>query len=306
LSGWIILADAIVDRSESYSGEPRKKFLRAYAVAKAVGNKNLISHCAAWLAAAEFISGDVQSATSLSIEALAFEERDASSSSRALTVIADCFAYSGAFKRANSIYAEARGFAVLDHDLSMQSVIIFNQAAFQICEASLRDAFELPVDFSLPELELHINSSENLDRGINNRSLQSLTSWLKGQLLVLQKRWSDAIAIFDRIISGFTAQEMPTWQWRIRAERAYCLSKSNELALATDEAWNIHTNMSTPESTHDDLAATRARLCAVGSIVNDGNLHSQNLNLASKHLGEYRSAQKQFLKILEAKFPEHK
>jgi hypothetical protein len=127
---------------------------------------------------------------------------------------------------------------------------------------------------------------------------------LNGQLLVLKKRWPDAIAIFDEIISGFTPREIPMWRWRICAERAYCLAKSNDFNIAAEEAWNIERNMPTPELTNDDLAATRARLSAVGSIVNDPDMYSRNLELASKHLAEYRSAQIEFLKILEAKFPE--
>jgi tetratricopeptide (TPR) repeat protein len=303
LTGWIILAEAIVDRSESYSDEPRKKFVRAYAVAKAAGNKTLLSHCAAWLAAAEFISGDIDSAANHCIEALNLAERDASSTSRALTVVADCFAYSGNFKRSSKIYAEARGFAVADRDLSMQSVIIFNQSAFQICEASLRDAFQIPVDANLSELEMHLSSSENLDKGIDNKSLHSLTLSLKGQLLVLRKRWPEALAIFEQIISGFGANERHAWQWRLRAERAYCLARTGEFVPAANEAKKIEKHFASPNSTKDDLAATEARLANIGSIVNDPDLHARNLGSASIHLSEYRSNQRHFLTILDDRFP---
>jgi len=126
--------------------------------------------------------------------------------SRAHLVLADCLYGFGAEELALKHFAKARRFAIEARDISMQSAILYNLAAYHISRLSFQDAFGETVIEQISTAELELNSISNLDQGLRVESLPAMIPLLRAQLSLTKKQWAHADEFYSSSIAKATQQ----------------------------------------------------------------------------------------------------
>jgi hypothetical protein len=263
----------------------------------------LRANSAAWLGAAEYGIRNIEAAVKYSAEALGIEGCEHGAMARAFVVVGDCFNFAGEESKSRQSYSSAREHAIADHDISMQSVVIYNSAAFRVCRISLEDAFSLVLSQSPDDVELSLSSSENLDKGLSNTSLWPLILLLKAQLRVVQRDWVGAIEIFDNILPKAILRGEHGWQCRLRADFAYCQANLMNLDAASKSMERLESEISESFAI-DDLAATYARLALTAKTIGDMARYEVSMKIANKYHGAFLGEQAKILQLLYVAFPE--
>jgi tetratricopeptide (TPR) repeat protein len=260
LTAWIFLAEGMIDHFDSLSVAAVDRFKRAHGLAIAIGDSEVRSTAAAWMGASEFLLAQYENACVHAVEAIQHASESSSlARSRAHLVVANCLNAVGQHVLAAKQYARARHFASEARDISMQSAILYNVAAFHISWLSVVDAFGESVEDEINVAELELNSIGNLDTGIGLDSLKAMVPLLRAQLLQMQRRWKDAEAIYAELIQEAATHGQSRIAPRYLAERAHCVAmlglKDAALELATQALAQI-----TARTDMDDRAACHARL----------------------------------------------
>jgi hypothetical protein len=202
LTAWILLAEGLADHYESLSTKAIDRFKRAYGLGAALGDAEIRSLAAAWIGASEFLMAHYETAFGHAVEAIQLSPLGVSlGPSRAHLVLANCFSLVEDIALAAQHYKDARNFAVEARDISMQSTILYNVAAFRIARISLADAFSETVDAETHVAELELRSIINLDRGLRVDSLRAMVPLLRAQLALTKRQWTDADALYTGSIS---------------------------------------------------------------------------------------------------------
>lgn len=270
LTGWILIAEGLADHFESLSVRALDRFKRAHGMAVAFGDADLWSFASAWMGASEFLTGDYESAAKHASEAIQKAPETAwLALSRAHLVLANVLYAIGQHKKAAFQYAKARHFAIEAHDISMQSAVLYNVAAFHIARISLEDAFSPPVsadDLELAELEL--NSVANLDCGIGIDSLSAMVPILRAQLLLAKRHWKEADLLYCAALPDAVTYGPSRWEPRFLAEQAHCHAMLGKRASAMDLASRAIRQL-TAQIEIDDVAACHARVASCLSVLGD-------------------------------------
>jgi hypothetical protein len=260
LTAWIFLAEGLADHFESLSATALDRFKRAYGLAVAFGNPEIRSLAAAWMGASEFLLADYEAASVHAAEAIQHApENGFLAKARAYLVLANCLNGLGAEALASKHYAKARSFAIAARDISMQSAILYNVAAFHVSRISIEDAFGESTERDCGVAELEVNSIRNLDTGIGLESLRAMVPLLRAQLLLIKRRWSDADALYAEFTSEAATHGQARLAPRYLAERAHCQAMLGERQTAARlVADAIEQLVGRVDS--DDRAACHARL----------------------------------------------
>jgi len=269
LTAWIFLAEGLSHHYESLSTEAADRFKRAYGVGLAIDDNEIRSLAAAWLAASEFLMASYETSAMHAVEAIRSAPQSASLAiSRAHLVLANCLCLVEDSVHAAKHYKDARSFAIEARDISMQSSILYNVAAFRIARLSLIDAFGESIDSELPLASLELDSISNLDSGLGIDSLRAMVPLLRAQLHLIKKRWVDANALYVRSISEAANHGQLRETPRFLAEQAHCLAMmgENDKALA---AAAMARERVTGRTDLDDLAACYARLALCFDALGD-------------------------------------
>ena len=260
LTAWILLAEGLVGHYESLSTDAADRFKRAYGLGVALGDNEVRSMAAAWMAASEFLMAHYETAVQLAVEAIQYApEEEALALSRAHLVLANTLNIVGAGPRAAKHYREARRFAVEARDISMQSAILYNVAAFRVTRMSLEDAFGESTDEEFAIAELELNSISNLDSGLGVDSLRAMVPLLRAQLLLTRKEWANANALYAASIPEASSHGQLRETPKFLAEQAHCQAMLGHPEHAVSLA-SIATTQITSRTDADDLAACYARL----------------------------------------------
>lgn len=287
LTAWIWMAEGLADHFESLSVNALDRFRRAYGIAVSFNDVELSCFASAWIGASEFLAGEYENATKHSL--IAIERRSEAGAlalSRAHLVLANVFSAIGALPAASVQYAKARHFAVEARDISMQSAVLYNVAAFRIARISLIDAFGTNVTREAVDAELELNSITNLDLGIGVQSLSAMVPILRAQLELVKRQWADADEHYTNSLPKAATYGQLRWEPRFLAEQAHCKVMLGQHERATDLASGAVTQVSTRLDL-DDLAACHARLALTYSALERGDD-------ARRHLAEARHYSDQF------------
>jgi tetratricopeptide (TPR) repeat protein len=303
LTAWILLAEGQVDHFESLSVTALDKFKRAYGIGVAIVDPDIKAFAAAWMSASEFQTGRYELAAKHSLEALVVApDSGCLARSRAHLVLANILCAIGRHTEAPTHYTRARHYAIEAHDISMQSAVLYNVAAFRIARISLDDAMGDERDDEVAIAELELNSILNLDRGIGVDSLNAMVPILQGQLMLIKRKWSEANQHYARAIPEASTYGPLRWEPRFLAEQAQCQAMMGH----SDEAANLVSRavgQLTATMHFDDLAASHARISlALGSL---GQTAKSDDHMAIARecvvkLSELQSAQRQQLESLLA------
>jgi hypothetical protein len=225
LTAWIFLAEGLADHFESLSATALDRFKRAYGLAVAFGDPEIRSLAAAWMGASEFLLAEYEAASLHASEAIQHAPEGSSSAlARAHLVLANCLNGVGDQRLASSHYAHARSHAVKARDISMQSAILYNIAAFHVSQISIDDAFGEPFGDEVKTAKLEVNSISNLDSGLGLESLSAMVPLLRAQIFLIEEKWAEAEDLYRKFTEEAATHGQARLAPRYMAERAHCLA----------------------------------------------------------------------------------
>jgi hypothetical protein len=248
---------------------------------------------AAWIGASEFLVADYGSAAKHAREAIEHAaERVPLAKARAHLVIATCLDGALALDLAAAHYAKARQYAVEARDISMQSAVLYNVAAFRVSRLSVDDAFGDSVEEELGVAHLEVRSIDNLDNGLELGSLRAMVPLLRAQLYLIERAWSKADALYERFITEAATHGLARHAPRYLAERAQCramLGRQADAMRLIDEA----VSQLVGRVDFDDRAACHARLSLSLSALGDQAGSQAHLEAGLGYRAELRAFQHQ-------------
>ena len=260
LTAWILLAEGLADHFESLSATALDRFKRAYGLAVAFGDPEVRSLAAAWMGASEFLLAEYEAASVHASEAIQHAPRGSFSAlARAHLVLANCLNGVGDLRLAATHYLQARRYAVEARDISMQSAILYNVAAFHVSRISIDDAFGDSVDDEVRTAQLEVDSISNLDTGLGLESLSAMVPLLRAQLFLIEQKWTQAEDLYRQFTEEAASHGQARLAPRYMAERAHCLAMLGQRDKAM-QLISAAVEQLVGRVDSDDRAACHARL----------------------------------------------
>jgi len=260
LTAWILLAEGMADHFDALSVAALDRFKRAYGLAVALSDSDIRSTAAAWMGASEFLLAQYEGAANHALEAITHAPTNgALAKARAHLVLANCLSGAGALDLARLQYAQARRYAIEASDISMQSVVLYNVAAFRVSRISIDDALGDSVAHEIKVAELEVSSISNLDSALDLGSLRAMVPLLRAQIHVIKKEWADAEGLYGAFTMEAAAHGQARHAPRFLAERAQCQAmlgnREDALRLVADAVEGLGGAVDA-----DDRAACHGRL----------------------------------------------
>lgn len=292
LTGWILLAEGLVEHFDSLAISAVDKFRRASAIGVASGNRELGANASAWLANAAFIQGNHTAAATHLTSALSMAEpSDDATLGRASLVVADLLSWAGARDAAKAWYRRARSYAIADGDIAMQSVVLFNSAAFSVAEAVHADCSSAASTKEVAAAAAALDSITNLDRGLGIESLSSMVPLLRAELLTVQRAWSQASALFEGHFAAATAQGQQRLVPKLQAQHAYSLAQLGDFSRSASSIDLALLNVSMCTDS-DDLFVLHARAASTFQLLGEQQLATSQTRLAKAYRDQFISQQR--------------
>lgn len=263
LSAWAMFCEGLIEHFDSLGGKAIGSFKRAQAVSISAGDRELAAITSAWIAASQLAAGDHGALPASLGQAFNFaDESNASALARSNLVIADLLSVSGQIAESRPWYRLARDYAVQDGDISMQSVILFNDASYRVFDLVLQDCQGPVAERDAMLVGLAVDSIGNLDQGLGAKRLTSMVPLLRADVCTVHRRWDEAIGLFDAFLADRSVHVHLRLGPRYLAQRAYCKSMLDEHspALADIEA-ALETSSSCRDM--DDLYVLHTRAALV-------------------------------------------
>jgi len=173
----------------------------------------------------------------------------------------------------------------------MQSVVLYNVAAFRIARLSLEDAFGNTSEEEIKAAELEVNSIANLDQGLGVDSLNAMVPILKAQLYLVQRKWKDADEQYGRALPEAATYGQLRWEPRFLAEQAHCqamLGMHDGAHALIQRATEQLSNRVDP----DDLAAAHARIACTLTVLDRTQDAGEHLTKAKEYLLQHAAKQR--------------
>ena len=289
---WILIAEGLADHYESLSVRALDRFRRAYGLAKSFGEDDILralprrgsARASSWLA-------NMEAPRTMPLRRSRIAPAKGSLAlSRAHLVLANMLYTLGAHADSTPHYARARQFAIDARDISMQSAVLYNVAAFRIARLSLEDALGSSVHDEIAIAELELNSVANLDVGIGVDSLRAMIPLLRAQIMLVKKEWAEANLYYLRAIPEAATYGQTRWESRFLAEQAQCLAMLGKPKDAEELISKAVANLS-ERIDLDDLAACHARLALCFSSLGDSASSGLHRDFAKTHAAKYAAWQ---------------
>lgn len=300
LSGWVALAEGLIEHFESMATSAHDQFQKAYAFGHTSGDQRLQALGAAWLAIGCLNRSDMVGLQTHLGRAMALATPDNHAAwSRLALVLADALRYAGDDERSQSWYLKARSHAIAEADGSMMSVMLYNMAAMRSGSISLDDAFgRADGDKALKSL-IEGESTANYDSGRGNQSLSSMHALVRAQLLVVLERYAEAVALFDAHLPRAGQEGNMGREARFLADRAWCHARLGHIADALRDVRQSEAAL--PRNTDaDDRAATHARMARVFQLCGQATEVAIHQAHADDALAEHQRCQQTMLDAMNS------
>ena len=263
VTAWISLVEALVHFYSQPGPNALDRLRRAHALGRAMQHPVLVPLSAAWLAHIEFNANDMEPMLQHVQETLQLAQPDHHAAlARVSLVVADAFHYAGRFDLAKDWYAAVRQHALAEGDDAMISAMLHNVAAFRANEVRLADAFGSPIPQEARRALMETESTLNYDIGIGTLSLALLIPLMRAQLLTTERRFAEAIEIFEDVLVRDSPENLERRKACFYADLAWCHCQVGQEALALRYAEMARHHIDVPADT-DDIASTHARLASV-------------------------------------------
>ncbi len=299
VSGWIALAEGQIDHYTRLGSVAHDRFKRAHALSAAARLTPLQAVSAAWLAHSEDAKGDRDRMTVLCAEALRLAAADHHAARwRAALTVAGAYHFAGRLDLAQPWYTAARSHAMADGDEVALSALMYNQASLRVHEVRLASAFDIHCERQAASAVLGAESTSQFDAVIGLQSLDWLVPMVRAQLLVVEGRHAQALALFDEHWPRSEAQWRSRMQPSVLADRAWCLWQLGRESEARDEAQHAVQSLDAPIDV-DDRALAHARLAQVFEVLGDSTSVARHAEAARCDCETHRQAQRRLVGVLD-------
>ena len=304
LSGWIIFAEGLIEHFHALDNiKSRDKFARSLLLGEMAKDNELVGAASAWMAFCEMIAGDIQAAINHVIAAFEWSAPNfGEARGRASMVLADTFNWAGDTKTAKLWYKDARNHAIRDGDIAMQNVMLFNFATFNVANLTLADCVTPVNSEELGHIHLEVSSANNLNAALGIQTLSSLGPTMLAELNVVQRKWKEAIALFDSNIEKIAKDGQTRLVPKLVAQRAWCKANSGDMMGARDDI-RLALSKIADCSDVDDLAVLHFRIAGAGKILGDQSIAIEHEQQAAIFIKKYREQQGVIKRILEVAMP---
>ena len=291
LSAWITLCEGLIGHFGSLAERTIRDFKRSYAVSVAAGDMELAAIASAWIANAEFATGNLAAVPAALVQTFTHADRaNATARSRAYVVVADMHNYAGDTTTARAWYKRARDAAVDDGDIAMQSVAMYNDATHRVSQVVLSDCQEGASEHAIMLASVAVDSVANLDLGLGIRHLTSMAPLLRAEVRTVQRKWDEAIGLFDAFLRDKSVEMNNRLMPRYRAQRAYCLAMTGDHAAAVEEV-SAAVQDAEACTDFDDLFVLHARAASVFETVAMHEAHQTHVITAERYLNAFSAFQ---------------
>jgi len=271
LAAWIIFCEGLIHHFEHLDVHAAmERFRRSYAIAVAIGHAELSAANRAWIANCQFMEGNASVALD-QLEAVFGSERklEPETLARAYLVLADLTSWSGQPEVAKEWYRQARLQAVEYGDLAFQALVMYNSASFHVADMTLQDCLQRALPESeIRRLSLEVASIVNLDKGIGQPHLSFMIPLLHADMLILERKFSDALILFDMVLENIDSLSPKRLIPKVIMQRAWARAKMNMLTEAANDC-RFAEQRTEDCSDIDDLAIIHARLAMIYEICKD-------------------------------------
>lgn len=284
VASWLMLAEGVLHYFKAQTRESYDRIRRAYGLAVALRTESALPSCAAWMAHIEFFDSKYDDMTKHLEEALSLAASDDHQArARASLVLAMSFHLADEYQLARPWYERARLHAAAEGDEATLSAMLHDVAAYRASNVRLVDTFGGDIEKEAHRASMETSSSVNFDFAIGHQGLDFLTLMLQGLILTINRKFTDALKIFDLIRADSVPEKMRP---SILVDRAWCLVNMGE----NDEAWalaELALNSIEKIVEDDELAYAYSRLSQVATECGRGSdavkLRSQANNALEKH-----------------------
>ena len=294
---WLLLAEGVLHYFEAQHHEANERIRQAYNSAVALKTESALPICAAWMALVEFNESHYDKMICHLEEALTLAKpTDHSALARASLVLAGAYHLANEYKLARPWYDKARIRAVDDGDNATLSAVFHNVAAVRASNIRLEDSFGMDVSKEARMVSLEMASSMHYDQAIGSKGLGFLSLMLRGLTYTMEKKYLDALIVFNSI-------------------KLKQLKKGMFSSVYVDMAW-CHANLSNFDETlrleklvnetiiyvvePDDRAYIFSRLGQIAIACGNDILAEEMMSEANKSLSEHRIFQADLLSKLLA------
>ena len=292
LSAWIMYTEGLIAHFQSINtAKAIERFRPAFAIATAIGDAELRSICAAWMADSEFRLGRTKSAIDNLRIGISDSQADwHEARGRSCLVLADLMSWSGQFDDARKWYKQARGHAIDQGDIGMQTAILFNSASFRVSYLATDDSRGIDCRASALALQKEVSSITNLDACLEIKTLSTLVPALHAELSTIQREWVNAITLYDDFLDRLGSDGQSRLSARFLAGRAWCRANTGNLDGALVDVRSITEEVTTCQDL-DDLAIIHARIGGVHSIGLRPDLAATNIDISRRFQNEFYEMQ---------------
>ena len=304
LSGWLLLAEGLIEHFGSLNNSKSQlKFNRAFSISKIALDRELTSVAAAWLAHCELVSGEIKSTVAYLV--IAFESEspeNGDARGRASMVLADTLNWAGRNDLARIWYKKARQHAVQDGDIAMQNVMIFNTAAFGVAGLTMRDCQEILTPQDWRFISLEVASSRNLHSALGVDALASTVSNMQAELFVVQKKWLEALTLFNENITQAPDEGQQRVLSKLLSQRAWCRANLGDSLGAESDIKATQLYISDCADL-DDIAILNFRISAAAELIGDSITATTHKKIAMEYFDRFKQQQIDIKNIVFDAFP---
>jgi hypothetical protein len=222
---------------------------------------------------------------------------------RAALTLAGNYHFAGRLDKAQPWYAAARSHAMADGDDVAVSALMYTQASMRTAEVRLGAAFDEACRSETASAVLGAESTGQFDAVIGLQSLGWLVPMMRAQLLVLEGRHEQALALIDQ----HWPRCEPAWRERmaagIEADRAWCLWHLGQPEAARAAADRAAEALQAPADV-DDRALAQARLAQVLEVLGDKAAAAEHSAAAHRDCATHRAAQRALCELIDASLGE--
>ncbi len=223
VTGWLCLAEGLLNHFGDLSGTDVDRLQRAHALAGAARLQPLRALAAAWLAHAYYVQSDDAQMVRLLVEALQSAAADHHSArARACVVAGRAYHLAGQTEAARTFYARAREHATAEGDDATLSAILHDMALHRVRQVQLAELLEPAATADARQALLAVDSWTHFDRGAGTAPQEAVAAMLRAQVLVSLARFDEAGALHDQHLGAALAQGMARREAPLQADMAWC------------------------------------------------------------------------------------
>ena len=299
MSAWLSWGEGLLSYYSDMGVAAHDRMRRAYALSGAARDIPLHALCAAWLAQMDYVQDDFEAMARHVGEALKLSEpSDHAARSRACLVVAQAYHFGARYDLAQPWYSRTRQHSSADGDEVTLSALMHNMSWLNASQARQKLFMSSGERLLSPQILLGAESVGHFDQLVGTLSLDALVPILRAQILSLQGRAADALALYDEHLSSAMAQGLARMQASLRADMAWCRLRIGQATRALQDARAAARSVE-EESDLDDRAAAHSRLSQVFGELEDAAAAAFHAQRAAADWLAHTEAQARAVELLD-------